>query len=860
MRRKTVTEYLQNFYRHGSQIAYVQQRGYRIVRWSYRQIAEASSQFARELEVRNIGRGDHVLLWGANCAEWVIAFFGCLLRGAVLVPMDRIASPDFVLRIFHQVDARLLVGSRGLASNLDAAGRNPGVSTQHSNVSSLPSLPFDALPEIISRHAREAYAPPRLKPEDTVEIVFTSGTTAEPKGVVISHRNILANLEPLEEEIAQYLKYERIFHPIRFLNLLPLSHVFGQFLGIFIPQLIAGIVIFQETLNPSEIIRRVKKERVSVVVAVPRLLETLRDKIKRDLDFEGSLARFQEQYRIAEKEHFLKRWWRFRAVHRKFGWKFWAFVSGGATLDAEIEEFWSRLGFMVIQGYGLTETTSLISVNHPFKLGKGSIGKVLPGREIKLAENGEILVRGESIAEGYWQGKELRPVRGDEGWLHTGDVGELDAEGNLYFKGRKKNVIVTAEGMNVYPEDLEAALRRQPEVRDCVVIGLARDGNAEPSAVLILRPRDADAESIIKRANASLAEYQQIRHWLVWPDEDFPRTSTQKIRTNVIEETVRAKLGGHAKVPSSGSTLADLIAGITGRSHGELSPQSSLASDLNLSSVDRVELLSAIEDRYQIDLNESQFTAATTVGELEQMLQEPSARRADYSYPRWPQRWPVTWIRPAIYYLLVWPATLLLAYPQIRGRENLRQVRGPILVVANHITYVDIGFVLAALPARFRRLAVAMEGERVQAMQHPPEDWPFYQRWISKLTYRLLIALFNVFPLPKLTGFRESFAFAGESVDRGYNVLVFPEGLRTRDGRMAPFQAGIGILANNLGIPGLPVRIDGLFELRAAGRHIAPPGAVKVSIGKPIQFEPGTDANEIAVELHRRVEELRIKN
>ena len=206
MRRKTVTEYLQNFYRHGSQIAYVQQRGYRMVRWSYRQIAEASSQFARELEIRNIGQGDHVLLWGENCAEWVIAFFGCLLRGAVLVPMDRIASPDFVWRISRQVDAGLLVGSRGLASNLQTAGRNPGVSTQHSSVSSLPALPFDALPEIINRHAREAYAPPHLKPEDTVEIVFTSGTTAEPKGVVISHRNILANLEPLEVEIDQYLK------------------------------------------------------------------------------------------------------------------------------------------------------------------------------------------------------------------------------------------------------------------------------------------------------------------------------------------------------------------------------------------------------------------------------------------------------------------------------------------------------------------------------------------------------------------------------------------------------------------------------------------------------------------------------
>ena len=188
------------------------------------------------------------------------------------------------------------------------------------------------------------------------------------------------------------------------------------------------------------------------------------------------------QFQAAGKgEHFVKRWWRFRRIHSQFGWKFWAFISGGAALDAETEEFWQRLSFVVIQGYGLTETTSLISLNHPFRTGKRSIGKVLEGREIKLDENGEILVRGANVAAGYWQAKQLQPVLTDEGWFRTGDVGELDAEGNLYFKGRRKNVIVTREGMNVYPDDLEAALRQQPEVRDCVVVGLEQGGNAEPS-------------------------------------------------------------------------------------------------------------------------------------------------------------------------------------------------------------------------------------------------------------------------------------------------------------------------------------------------------------------------------------------
>ena len=298
-----------------------------------------------------------------------------------------------------------------------------------------------------------------------------------------------------------YLKYERLVHPVRFLSLLPLSHVFGQFLGIFLPQLMGGTVIFQPTLNPGDVIRAILHERVSVLVAVPRMLQSLKEKIERDLENDGRLQNFRKKFQDAQGKHFLRRWWIFRRVHRQLGWKFWAFVCGGAALDSVTEEFWGRLGYAVIQGYGLTETTSIISVNHPFRLGKGSIGKVLAGREIKLAPDGEILVRGNGVAEGYWTGTSPQAMVGKEGWYGTGDIGELDPQGNLYFKGRKKDVIVTPAGMNVYPEDLEAALRRQPEVKDCIVIALPRDGNAEPCAVLILRDDHTEAEAMVRRAN-----------------------------------------------------------------------------------------------------------------------------------------------------------------------------------------------------------------------------------------------------------------------------------------------------------------------------------------------------------------------
>jgi long-chain acyl-CoA synthetase len=846
-RRRSLLSYLESFPSYGRETAYTQRRGYRIERWSYVRVADTASRFARELEARGIGMGERVLLWGPNSAEWVAAFWGCLLRGAVVVPMDLVATPDFALRVARQVSARLLVCSAERAQLDDPA---------------LQAMALETLTETVSNHPSGPYASPAIERDHTVQIVFTSGTTAEPKGVVITHGNILANLEPVEGEILKYLKYERFFHPLRFLNLLPLSHVFGQFLGIFLPPLLRATVIFQESLNPSEVMRTIKRERATLLVAVPRVLETLRGKIERDLEAADESEGFRKRFAAAEGRHILKRAWRFRQIHGQFGWKFWAFISGGAALPVDVEEFWARLGYAVIQGYGLTETTSLISVNHPLKLGKGSVGRIIPGQEVKLAPNGEILVRGENIASAYWQAGEVQPAveaaAGEAGWFHTGDLGELDAEGNLYFKGRKKNVIVTPAGMNVHPEDLEAALRRQPEVRDCVVVGVERDGNAEPCAVLILRDAGGDPEFVVRRANESLAEYQRMRRWVVWPQQDFPRTGTQKPRINLIAEAVTAQLGEQrgalgGGAPEKGS-VAELIARVTRRAPSELTADAELESDLKLSSLDRVELMSAIEDRYQIDLNETRFAAATTVGELELLLRQSAPRRTDYHYPSWAQRRPITWIRLLVYYLLAWPATWLLGSPRIRGRENLRGARGPVLVIANHTAYFDVAFILAALPMRLRhRLAVAMAGERLRSMRHPPAEMNLLRRWVNQVGYALTVALFNVFPLPQHSGFRESFQFAGESVDRGYSVLVFPEGEMTHDGKLAHFRSGIGLLANKLNIPIVPVRIDGLFELKQRKKRNARFGQIRVTIGAPIRFPAGTDPEQIARALESRV-------
>ncbi len=858
----------EHFHAHSEERAYRQRRGYRTESFTYGEVMGIAAGFAAKLDARGIAKGERVMLWGENCAEWVAAFFGCAMRGVIVVPMDDVAAPDFALRVFRQVSAKLLVGSRRHLLEVAAAGHSIATLNLDDLARAASPLPVN-LPKVA------------LGRDDVLQIVFTSGTTAEPKGVVITNGNVLANVAPLEREIRRYLKYERWVHPVRFLNLLPLSHVFGQFLGMFLPPLLGGTVIFQDELKPSEVIRTIRRERVSVLVSVPRVLQSLKQKIERDIEDGGEVESFRRRFQSSQGQHFLRRWWTFRAIRRQFGWKFWAFISGGAALDSETEEFWDRLGYAAIQGYGLTETTSLISVNHPFRLGKGSIGKVLPGREVKLAEDGEILVRGGGVASGYWDGSGGQPasdvhnsearssdgrISDDQGWYRTGDIGALDEAGNLYFKGRKKEVIVTPGGTNVYPEDLEAALRRQPEVKDCVVVGIERGGNAEPCAVVILRsaekPQDGRLQEVVQRANQSLAEYQRMRMWIEWPQEDFPRTNTQKPRRNVIREVAEAQVlqdRTERDRPKNDANrpLTDLLARVTGRPVGTLRDNASLDSDLGMSSLDRVELLSTLEDRYQVDLSEARFSTVQTVGDLERMLRGDAVAGAVYHYPRWTLHWPVTWLRVLAHYLLLHPAIVLMAWPRIEGREHLRGVNGPLLVISNHVSDADLGFILTALPARFRhRLATATRGEDLEALRSPAASRGFFARIYDRLLWTLGVSLLNLFPLPREAGFRRSFAYAGEAVDRGYSVLVFPEGRHTADGKMNPFRAGIGLLAENLGMPVLPMRIDGLFEVKQSGRRFTAPWRIRVKIGEPMRFPPGTDQQKIAAELQAAVELL----
>ena len=891
---------LDDFRRYDRQIAVVRFQGNRRRVTTYGQIAHLAGRFAALLAQRAIGPGDRVLLWGENGAEWIAAFHGCIARGVLAVPLDAYGTAEFAARVAADVQPKLAVGDALLLRQLP---------------SEYSRLNFEDWPGALP--SEEARPVAGLSRQTPLQILFTSGTTGDPKGVVLTHGNILASVEPIERGAQPYLRWERLLgHPLRIFDTLPLSHVFGQTMGLWVPPIFTAQVHFESRLVASRLIETIKCERISVLAAVPRVMALLKTHL------EASHPGLQERIAASHDIPAWKRWWRFRDIHSEFGLKFWALISGGGALGGPLEQFWNALGLVVVQGYGMTETSALITLNHPFHVAHGTIGKPMAGREVKLGPDGEVLVRGAAISGGSWRNGAFEPRVGE--WLATGDLAEVADSGELRFLGRKSEVIVTASGVNLHPEDLEAAIEQEPDVAACAVVAMETAAGPEPCAVLAMRghPEQA-AASAIENANRKLAEFQRLRHWMLWPEPDLPRTSTGKVRRKAVaawlaEVQAASAVSGAgddataraSAIAKSSDWLLALIAEITGEVPAGVGDELRLTENLQLDSLGRVQLAAALEERLGVAPESGLLERAETLGDLRalvagesyaartevakgqvpQRIQDvndsgntrmgssPAApARIDSSgifaepnepeperhiYPRWPWLLPFQWLRVAFIEAVSQPLVWLLANPRVVAPETLDLASGePLLIIANHVTTFDGPLVQYALPGTVRRrIAVAMAGDMLDDYRHfrnperPAGHRGFYLP--GPLIYWLLTALFNVFPLPRRRNFQQSFAHAGAAMDRGYNVLVFPEGTRSAEGTLARFRGGIGLLARQSGAQVLPVALRGLGELKTGNRRWFRSGRIEVHVGQPIRFAPEEIEAAITARLHAEVERL----
>ena len=833
MNRETLLDFFDERLRSDAEFL-VHDNGYRIRHYSYAAVRRAAFDFAARLAGAGVCAGDKVLFWSENRPEWVMAFWGCLLRGVVVVPIDYRTSAGFLHLVANQIHPQVLLVGDEVEPPAEA-GLDVWRLRDLSETTGAPGPPGP------TRHTPAGH--------DVAEIIFTSGATSEPKGVIINHRNVLANIVPVEREVLKYRKFGRPFFPLRFLNLLPLSHMFGQSLATFIPPMLPGVCVFMRGYSPAAIVHQLHSRRISVLVCVPKILDVLREHV---LQIAPELADTP-----ADTPHVVRRWWRYRRIHRLFGMKFWCFIVGAAPLDPDLEAFWSRLGFAVVQGYGLTETAPIVTLNHPFKTRRGSVGTPIPGVEVRIGDDGEILVKGDNVTTGYFGAPKDTAAVLEDGWFHTGDLGALDEAGRLQVLGRKKEVIVTPEGLNVFPIDVERVVNGVPGVTESIVVGLTRDGEERVHAVVVLET-PTDPALIARAANRELGDHQRLREVLIWPGDRLPRTEgTQKLKRGVVRawaEQGRDQVTGQTE--TGDPTVVSILERLAG---GTLSRDTPL-NELGLTSLERVELLMVLENELNATVDEGAVSGAVTVADLEALVASPStpSRTGEPTFPlpRWNQSLIVRGVRRACLGLWLLPLTRLFAWIRIHGLEHLAAVDGPVVFAANHQSFMDTPVILAALPRALRyRVTTAMAKDFFAPHFHP-KGHTRRARFTNGLNYYLSTALFNAFPLPQReVGARHALRYTAELIGAGNSLVIFPEGRRTVGDALAPFQPGAAMIAARLEVPVVPVRLRGLDRVWGVGQRMAHPGQVEVRFGHHLRLRGG-DYNALAAQLESAVRAL----
>ena len=672
--------------------------------------------------------------------------------------------------------------------------------------------------------------------------MFTSGTTGDPKGVMLTHRNLTANIEG----ISQYITCQP---SSRLLSILPLSHMYEQTGGLLTALYFGASVTYPTSRQPTVLARTMRERKVTTMLLVPQALELLMNGIEREVRRQGKEGLWLKLLKIAGNTPFPLRRRLFGRVHRQFGGKLDFVVSGGAALDPELAGKWELLGVKIVQGYGATEASPVIS-NHTLRERRpDSVGRPLPNVQVRISEEGEILARGDSISPGYWNAPEQTDDAFREGWYYTGDIGYFDEEGFLHIKGRVKDMIVLSSGQNVYPDDIQAVLNRHPSVTDSAVVGLPRGSSVEVHAALILND-EADPGPIVSWANAQLAEHQTVRGHTVWPGEDFPRTHTMKVKKPLLIDVLQGNAPpaavAAASPAESGSRpgergLADVIAEVANVDPSEITPGMTLGDDLGLDSLGRVELLSAVEADLGTYLDESQVGPGTTVRELEQVLEEGANNPPLTRFPDWGMDWWCRMTRGAIQRLLVFPLLKLPYGLKVAGQENLRGIDGPVLFASNHSLGLDNPLIIKAVPPAWRR-RLAIAGAAVL--------------WKNPVFWVMNPLLGNGFPIAQEGAVRPSLENMGKILDNGWSVLIYPEGELTVGGPIKQFMNGTGLVAVEGRLPVIPIKLH-IGRLGAPVRFpVLKRGSVEVRFGEPLTFSPGTPYQEATQAIEQAVRAL----
>jgi long-chain acyl-CoA synthetase len=769
--------------------------------------------------------GARVVLFSENCPEWVYCAYAAWAARAVLVPVDHMSTAEELAYVLGDCLPALVVCSR---QNAPTVARALTTARHRAQVSVLDEDAAATAP------ATGDEAPDALLVDETelATIVYTSGTTGDPKGVMLSFGNLLANVRPVVR--AGY------FTPAaRVLLLLPLHHVLPLAGSLMAPLFGGSTIVFATSLAGEELLAILKRHAVTAIVGVPRFYDllhrALRERISASL-VGRTLFALARRIRSHAFSHLV-----FGSVHRKFGGALQYLICGGAALSPDTAETFDTLGFQMCEGFGMTECAPMITFPRPGRVRLGTCGQALDGCEVRIDESGEILARGPNVMQGYYGRSAETSAIVRDGWLHTGDLGRLDEDGYLFVTGRLKEILVLASGKKVNPATIEAALQSAgPAVRE---VGVFLDSDALHALIvpnweaLPMTDRSA-AETWLRREvlatyNATVSPYRRVAR-LTLTGEDLPRTRLGKLRRHLlhsIAERIAQASAEPARAEAAGDSVVARLAAFFKRQHDRpVQAATRLEADLAVDSLGRVELSVFVERAFGIVLPETRLAEFETVGDLARFIAQykkdgetpAEISWAEILHPKTRQALPSSSLYHRVLVHLSRIAVRAFFRVKARGSEHLPSE--PFILAPNHQSYLDGLFVSAYMRPRavLRTLFYAKE-------RH-------VRRWWLKFLARRS----NTIVMDPREGFLGSLQKLAAGLKRGNNLMIFPEGTRSRDGSLGTFKDSYAILARELGVPVVPVAISGAHAVLPAGGRL-PRFLRRISITYLEAVRPGAD-------------------
>ncbi|MHB8875735.1 MAG: AMP-binding protein, partial [Myxococcaceae bacterium] len=835
-------------------VAFRMVEGEKEERFTYGEVHRYAARVGSFLLRSGVKPGDRVLLVSENRPEWGMSYFGVLRAGATAVPVDPELSEAEVVNIARRAGAAVCLVSEESARKLPGLFRQlaeAGLATQvHSLAQAMAG--DDSQPDGVGKVKKSA------APDDVASLIFTSGTTGQPKGVMLTHRNF-ASL------VAKLAGAFDLGVGDGLLSVLPMHHTFEFSCGFLMPFSRGAEVTYIDELTSDRLGEVFETGRITAMIGVPALWQLLHRKITQELAAKPNLVEQATKALMTAHAELRNRsslnlgkilFW---PVHRKFGGKMKFLVSGGSALPDEVHKAFHAFGFNISEGYGLTEAAPVLSVAEVTnKRQPGTVGKALPGVEFKISDPdidgiGEVLAKGPNVMAGYFEDRAATEAVIKDGWLHTGDLGRLEADGRLFLVGRKKDLIIDANGKNVFPDELEEVYASHDHVKELSIVGYPDEAGGEKVACLCVpdykdRPRDEvrrELEEHFRTTSLTMPFYRRVKVLRLW-DGELARTSTKKVKRKLVLEELKrlervahsgdkAKAAAHAPSATGGVAewLYPLIAEVAQKPSGDIRPETRLATDLGFDSLMLTELSVALEQAGVPLPQVNDLTQLVTVDDPRKAIassgRRPSAEVRAKEISREAGEAASKEI-PVPELLASFGRSLLNAGQRVlygsvfdvktTGKSFIPQNRN-FLVIANHTSHLDMGLV---------KVVLGDQGERLTALAARDYffDTPLKRAYFENFT--------NLIPMDRHGSLRESLRLAGEALHQGYNLLIFPEGTRSPGGELAEFKSTLGYLALTYKIDVLPLYLKGTYDVLPKGAIFPKGKDLEVRIGPALQY------------------------